>query len=291
MSSLAAVDTDSMLSDFSTSLLNTTVDDKVIKKEVGHALKNRKSTVRSDSSGNYNLSSVLSNIQDNGPAYDKAGNKKNKNSNDVSDELGVNQIEGSNQEIDIPEDTFQLSLSGASIGALFNSITRTQLLLLLTVSIAIVGLAMYKLDLYVKNSIQQTVQHVNTNYSVVDREHKTKMGDRFLKNPSKIHGTKMQPMEMLPIDIISTTLPTNEVTLITSSVSMLKSEIRSLRKELELVKNKIKSDKIKTENINQKKINAENSASIISVNKLDSTKASANITSSNMPSKNIVLKA
>ncbi len=281
MSSLAAVDTDSMLSDFSTSLLNATADDRAIKKEKEDALKNRENAGRKDLSGNYNLSNVLSNIQDNGPAHDETINEKNESNN----EFGVNQIEGNhqdgNQDIDMPGDTFQLSSSGSFIGGLFNSITRTQLLLLFIVSIVVVGLAMYKLDSYVKSSIQQTVQNVNTNYTVIDREHKTKMGDRFLKKSSET-----QAMEVLPIDIIPVPLPTNEVTLMTSSVSTLTSEIRSLRKELELVKDKIKADKIKTDKVNQ-----ENNTSIISVNKLDSTKISADVTPSNVPSKKVELKA
>ena len=281
MSSLAAVDTDSMLSDFSTSLLNATADDRAIKKEKEDALKNRENAGRKDLSGNYNLSNVLSNIQDNGPAHDETINEKNESNN----EFGVNQIEGNhqdgNQDIDMPEDTFQLSSNGSFIGGLFNSITRTQLLLLFIVSIVVVGLAMYKLDSYVKSSIQQTVQNVNTNYTVIDREHKTKMGDRFLKKSSET-----QAMEVLPIDIIPVPLPTNEVTLMTSSVSTLTSEIRSLRKELELVKDKIKADKIKTDKVNQ-----ENNTSIISVNKLDSTKISADVTPSNVPSKKVELKA
>ena len=290
MSSLAVVDTDSMLSDFSTSLLNTTADNRAIKKEKGDVLKSRENAARNDSSGNYNLSTVLSNIQDNGPAHDETINEKNESNN----EFGVNQIEGNhqdgNQDIDMPEDTFQLSSNGSFIGGLFNSITRTQLLLLFIVSIVVVGLAMYKLDSYVKSSIQQTVQNVNTNYTVIDREHKTKMGDRFLKKSSEMQETKMQTMEVLPIDIIPVPLPTNEVTLITSSVSTLTSEIRSLRKELELVKDKIKADKIKTDKVNQGKINTENNTSVISVNKLDSTKISADVIPSNVPSKKVELK-
>ena len=290
MSSLAVVDTDSMLSDFSTSLLNTTADNRAIKKEKGDVLKSRENAARNDSSGNYNLSTVLSNIQDNGPAHDETINEKNESNN----EFGVNQIEDNhqdgNQDIDMPEDTFQLSSNGSFIGGLFNSITRTQLLLLFIVSIVVVGLAMYKLDSYVKSSIQQTVQNVNTNYTVIDREHKTKMGDRFLKKSSEMQETKMQTMEVLPIDIIPVPLPTNEVTLITSSVSTLTSEIRSLRKELELVKDKIKADKIKTDKVNQGKINTENNTSVISVNKLDSTKISADVIPSNVPSKKVELK-
>ena len=186
MSSLAVVDTDSMLSNFSTSLLNTAADDRAIKKEKEDALKNRENSAKNDSSGNYNLSNVLSNIQDNGPAHDETINDENESNNEFS----VNQIEGNhqdgNQDIDMPEDTFQLSSSGSFIGGLFNSITRTQLLLLFIVSIVVVGLAMHKLDSYVKSSIQQTVQNVNTNYAVIDREHKTKMGDRFLKKSSEM---------------------------------------------------------------------------------------------------------
>ena len=116
MSSLAVVDTDSMLSDFSTSLLNTTADDRAIKKEKGDALKSRDNAARNDSSGNYNLSNVLSNIQDNGPADNEIINEKNESNN----EFGVNQIEGNhqdgNQNIDMPEDTFQLSSGGSFIG-------------------------------------------------------------------------------------------------------------------------------------------------------------------------------
>jgi len=287
MSSLATVDTGSMLSDFSTSLLNTTADDRVIKKEKGGSLKNREIPGKNNSSGNCNLSSVLSNIRDNAPAYDETINKRKVNKiNESSNKSGENQIESNHQDIDIAEDTFQLSSSGHSIGELFNSITRTQLLLLLVVSVVVVGLAMYKLDSYVKNSIQQTVQHVNTNYTVIDREHKTKMGDRFLKKSSEIQEAKIQSMDMLLMDIIPEPLPTNEVTLIASSVSTLTSEIRSLRKELELVKDKIKADKI-----NKKKINTENDAGVTNVNKLDSTKISADVASSNLLSKKIELKA
>ncbi len=308
MSSLVAacsgpVDTDSMLSDYSTNLLNTTADDRAIKKAKGGSLKNRgiqnrENPGKNDSSGNYNLSSVLSSIQDNAPAYDKTINKRqinkrntNSSNNSNSNESGVNQIEGNHKGVDMSEDTFQLSSGASSIGELFNSITRTQLLLLFIVSIVVVGLAMYKLDSYVKSSIQQTVQNVNTNYTVIDREHKTKMGDRFLKKPNEIQEAKIQSMAILPIDIIPVPLPTNELTLIAGSVSTLTSDIRSLRKELELVKNKIKADKIKADNINQKKINTENNISIIDVNKLDNTKMSGNVTSSNLSSKNIELKA
>ena len=290
MPSLAVVDTGSMLSDFSASLLNTTAGDRAVKKEKGGALKNREISGKNDSSENYNLSNVLSNIQDNGPAHDDTINEKNESNN----EFDVNKIEGNHQGLDMPEDTFQLSSNGPFIGGLFNSITRAQLLLLFIVSIVVVGLAMYKLDSYVKSSIQKTVQNVNTNYTVIDREHKTKMGDRFLKKSSELQEAKMQLMEILPIDIIPVPLPTNEVTLITSSVSTLTSEIRSLRKELELVKNKIKADKIKVDqikagNINQKNINTENITSITNVNTPDGTKVSANVIPSNLPSKNIEL--
>jgi len=285
MSSLAAVDTKSMLSDFSTSLLNTAASDGEIKKVREESLKNKKFLGKKYSSGNYNLNSVLSNIQDNGPAYDEVFNEKTESSNKPN----VNQIESNRQDVDILEDTFQLSSSESSIGELFNSITRTQLLLIFIISIVVVGLAMYKLDTYVKTSIQQTVQNVNTNYTVVNRQHKTKMGDLFLKKPNEVQSSLIPSMEMLPIDIIPVPLPTNEVASIASSVSSLKSEIYSLRKELELVKDKIKADKV-----NQKKSKKKNNVEIINSNKLNSintnANANANVVSTNISSDNVATK-
>lgn len=218
MSSLATVKTDSMLSDFSTSLLNVTVSEKEVKTDKPL---NKISSNKECSRNNYNLSSVLSRIRDSGSAYDKRDKCKGESENKSKG----NQADENSQDLELTEDTLHLSSNKLFNGGSVNFITRTQLLLLFVFFVVMIGVAMYTLDSQVKNSIEQSMQNINDNYSSISHNHEDKIGNRVLVKSNEISPSVM-----------------NDVSLITNSVSVLADEIRSLRKELEWVKGSVSLD-------------------------------------------------
>jgi cell division septation protein DedD len=222
MSSLATVNADSMLSDFSTSLLNVTVGEKEKKqgekKQEINRLPNEGTPNKVTSSNNYNLSSVLSRIQDNGPAHDE----KIKREGATEYTAEHNNTDGDFQDSELAEDALHLTSNKLFNGESVKFINRGQLLLLFVFSAVVIGVAMYTLDSQVKSSIEQSMQNINDNYSAINHNHEDKIGNRALV---KLKG--------------SSPVVTNDIVLITNSFSVLTNEIRSLRKELESVKGSI----------------------------------------------------
>lgn len=263
MSSPATVDTDSMLSDFSASLLSAAEVDKKRKKENFKKESNNR-TNNGEFSGdknlteNFNLNSVLSKIRDNGSAYvdtkKQGGRQVNKIPHAVQSD---NKIESSYtknkknrdyyQNEKIADDKLHLTSKIISEGKLLHYISRTQLLSLVSLSVVIVGTSMYMLDSHVNNSIQETVQNVNAIYPVISHDADEKMEGKVLRTSSSSASTLIVPGEILLTEILPA--DTSEIPLVTSSVSALASEVRSLRKELEQVKETINFEKIKTENV------------------------------------------
>lgn len=315
MSSPATVEMDTMISDFSTSLLNVAEADKKVKKEqikkCNHA-DDRNFRNNRKPSENFNLNSVLSQIRDNGSAYVDTARQDFRQENNKpkavqSDEKIENSQTKNSQNRDyyqneqMADDKLHLSSKKISEGKLLHHLTRTQLFSLIAFSTVIVGAAMYMLDSYVNSSIKETVQHVNP---TVNHDTEEKMEGEILRASGLGKSGVSAPDLIVPSFIVPSLMAydlivsgeiklpgmlpeeTNKLSFITSSVSELTNEVRSLRKELEQVREKIALGKIKAEQV---KVESE-SVKIEQV-KVEQVKLEAFINDPDVTVRNITVKA
>lgn len=254
MNTQETLNTDPMMSDFYKALMR----DKN---------KNHDSGVSYNSdiaSGNRNLSSLLSSIQDDGPAYSEKSNKDNRIQMRTNDSSDV-QRRGRQQESTIANDdqyhpsaSFRESeLTGATM-LLENKKSGTwiQLLLVLLVT-AVIGLSLYWNDL----RTQQLEESLNM-FDVRSQEIKASSQSNHLspqimditetlqsvKNEIQVIKTDYVASDNQVEAIIASKLSPqmNDAALMKENVGALKSEIMALRSELQAVKsrlNVIKKDK------------------------------------------------
>lgn len=260
MSSPATVDMDSMLSDFSASLLSAAEVDKKRKKERSNRTNNGEFSGRKNLTENFNLNSVLSKIRDNGSAYVETkrqdGRQVNKISHAVQENNKIkssytknNQNRDCYQNEKIADDKLHLTSKKTSEGKLLHYISRTQLLSLVSLSVVIVGVSMYMLDTHVNNSIQETVKHVNTIYPAITHDVDEKMEGKIVRNSGSNVPALIVPSELLLTQILPA--DTSELSMMKTSVNALTNEVRSLRKELEKVKETVVLKTIKVEAVKE----------------------------------------
>lgn len=260
MSSPATVDMDSMLSDFSASLLSAAEVDKKRKKERSNRTNNGEFSGRKNLTENFNLNSVLSKIRDNGSAYVETkrqdGRQVNKISHAVQENNKIkssytknNQNRDCYQNEKIADDKLHLTSKKTSEGKLLHYISRTQLLSLVSLSAVIVGVSMYMLDTHVNNSIQETVKHVNTIYPAITHDVDEKMEGKIVRNSGLNVPALIVPSELLLTQILPA--DTSELSMMKTSVNALTNEVRSLRKELEKVKETVVLKTIKVEAVKE----------------------------------------
>lgn len=245
------------LSDFSTTLLNFSTEDE----DAIVNISSRNHTPRD----NCNLSSVLSQIQDDGPAYDKTSQRgnlfsRNTNSDDKS-RAGLDNKQGKNINNNASAESLASSLSKPGLTRASNNSAWFQMFLILLISVAAAltlfninlrtsdlesALSGYDTDLQngnvsksknllpeinkineVLKSVQQGMQLIKTDHSVLDKKYNATIENNI-------------------------SMKTGEVVSIKDNVNVLESEILALKEELYTVKGRLEIEEL-NKNIKPKK--------------------------------------
>ena len=256
MTSRASTYTDSMLSDFSSALLGEGADDQDMEEVIVNI-----SSRDYGSPDNSNLSSVLSQIQDDGPAYGKSVKQEQRYSqaantdyrNDAAPVEQSNDVFNSHagaEQQPSPFSTNELHLGKTSNRSIWLQLTMT---LVITVT---AGLIMVELDARTSN----LEQALNV-YDIDLQESITAQGDDLLPEIKKINGALKSVQQDLQIvqtdysglgkryeEAIENNLSTKagEVVSIKNNVRVLENEILVLTEELEIVKSKLIATKENT---------------------------------------------